>query len=68
MPKEKASYRDNLEAILGFLREKYNDSRHILRIRDVQEYSGFSYDYVKKHFILGRDKAISAEKFARILS
>lgn len=65
--KEKEAYRDNLEAILSFLRDKYNDGRHILRITDVQEYSGFSYEYVKKHFLDG-GKSISAETFARALS
>ncbi len=67
MSREPKSYRDILEGILEFLRNKYNDSRRFLSLQDVREYTGRSYDYVHKHFGVDRN-GISAEKFARLLS
>ena len=67
MPREKAAYRDNLESILDFLRNKYKDNRHFLCIADVKEYLGRSYDFIRKHFKIDRS-GISAETFARMLS
>lgn len=67
MPREKESYRDNLEGIIEFLRNKYNDSRRFLTIRDAMEYTGFSYKIVHNRFGVDRN-GISAEKFARLLS
>ncbi len=67
MPREKPAYRDNLESVLRFLREKYGDNRHLMLMCDVQEYTGRKYGYCKKHYLAGR-KDISAETFARTLS
>ncbi len=67
MPREKEAYRDNLEGVLGFLREKYNDSRRVLNIKDVQTYTGRCYSYVKRNYFSDR-QFISAETFARMLS
>ena len=67
MPREKESYRDNLEGIIEFLRNKYNDSRRFLSIQDVKGYTGRSYDFIHDHFGVDRN-GISAEKFARLLS
>lgn len=67
MPREKESYRDNLEGIIAFLNGKYNDERHFMSIADVKEYLGRSYDFVRSHFEIDR-AGISAERFARMLS
>lgn len=67
MPREKESYRDNLEGVINFLREKYSDERRYLSIGDAKEYLGRSYDFVRDNFKIGR-VGISAEKFARMLS
>ena len=67
MPREKESYRDNREGIIEFLRNKYNDSRRFLTLRDTMEYTGFSYKVVHNRFGVDRN-GISAEKFARLLS
>lgn len=67
MPREKESYRDNLEGITVFLKEKYNDNRHFLSIADVREYLGRSYNYIRRNFGIDR-QGISAERFARMLS
>ncbi len=67
MPREKESYRDNLEGIIEFLRNKYNDNRHFLSMQDVKGYTGRSYDFIHDHFGVDRN-GISAEKFARLLS
>lgn len=66
MPREHPAYRDNLESILNFLREKYHDNRHLLSISDVQEYSGRSYKFVRGYFNVGKI-GITAESFARKL-
>lgn len=67
MPREKPAYRDNLESILNFLKDKYGDNRHLLLMDDLKEYTGRKYDYCKKNYIPDR-KDISAETFARLLS
>lgn len=67
MSREPKSYRDNLEGILEFLRNKYGDNRHFLTLRDTMEYTGFSYKVVHNRFGVDRN-GISAEKFARLLS
>lgn len=67
MPREKESYRDNLEGIINFLRNEYSDERRFLSIGDVKKYLGRSYDFVHDNFQIGR-AGISAEKFARMLS
>lgn len=67
MAKEKAAYRDNLESILEFLKGKYGSARHMLKVKDVQEYTGFGYDFVKREYM--PDKCvISAETLARTLA
>ena len=63
MPREKAAYRENLESVLQFL----GDRRHLLCIKDVQDYTGTCYDFAKRTF-LGGKKYISAETFAKNLS
>lgn len=67
MPREKPTYRDNLEAILDFLHSKYNDCRHFMSVGDVTEYMGRSYDFVRKHFKIDKF-GITAESFARMIS
>ena len=48
MPREKAAYRENLESVLQFLGDKYGDRRHLLCIKDVQDYTGTCYDFAKR--------------------
>ena len=67
MPREKESYRDNLEGIIGFLRDKYGDDRRFLSLQDVCGYTGRSYGFIRKHFEIDK-YGISVEKFARLLS
>lgn len=67
MPKEKEAYRDNLESVLTFLKEKYGDNRHMLGNKDLREYTGLKYDYVRENF-LKKKPYVSAETFARMLS
>ena len=67
MPREKAAYRENLESGLQVLGDKYGDRRHLLCIKDVQDYTGTCYDFAKRTF-LGGKKYISAETFAKNLS
>lgn len=66
MPREHPAYRDNLESILAFLRNKYGDNRHMLSIGDVKEYLSRSYDFVRDNFGISRH-GITAESFARKL-
>lgn len=67
MPKEKESYRDNLEMILRFLKDKYGDNRVMLRNVDVQEFTGRAYNYVRKNYMQG-EHFISAAVLARVIS
>ena len=67
MPKEKPTYRDNLELILQFLNQKYGDNRKMLTNKDIQEFTGRSYKYVKKEF-MDNLNLVSAANFARALS
>ncbi len=67
MPREKEAYRDNLEALQAFLKDKYKDNRHLMNIKDVCEYLGRSFDYVHKHYGIDK-KGVSIETFARSLS
>lgn len=50
MPREKEAYRDNLEALKAFLDNKYGDERHLMTVKDICEYTGRSFDFVKKVF------------------
>lgn len=67
MPREKEAYRDNLESIIAFLKEKYGDNRHLMTTSDVCEYIGRSYDFVKKHYEIEKP-GVTAETFARKLA
>lgn len=67
MAREKPAYRDNLESILNFLENKYGDKRHLMKARDVQEYTGFCYNFCKREYFADK-MTISAETFARALS
>ena len=67
MPKEKEAYRDNLESLKGFLETKYSDNRHLMCVKDVCEYTGRSFDFIKKHYAVPRS-GITIETFARKLS
>ena len=49
MPREKEAYRDNLESLKEFLDKKYGDNRHLMNVKDVCEYMGRSFDFIKKH-------------------
>lgn len=67
MPREKEAYRDNLESLKGFLDKKYGDGRHLMNVKDVCEYTGRSFDFVKKHYDVPKI-GVSMETFARRLS
>lgn len=67
MPREKEAYRDNLESLKCFLDEKYGDNRHLMNVKDICEYTGRSFDFVKKHYGI-KKIGISIETFARQLS
>ena len=67
MPREKESYRDNLESLKAFLEKKYSDNRHLMNVRDVCEYTGRSFDFVKKYYEV-KKSGVSIETFARKLS
>lgn len=64
---EKAAYRDNLELILKFLRDKYGCDRAMLCNKDVQEFTGLKYDYVKRKY-MGNERYISVAVLAREIS
>lgn len=63
MPREKESYRDNLERV----HERFPD-KECLTISDVQAFTGFGYRHVKKRFEFAKDNTISKAKLARALS
>ena len=67
MPKEKETYRDNVEGLLEFLKGKYGDNRHLMCVKDVCEYTGRSFDFCKKYFNIPKH-GVSVETFARKLS
>lgn len=67
MAREKDAYRDNLEGLLLFMQRKYGDSRHLMSVKDICEYTGRSFDFVKKHYGV-KKIGITAETFARQLS
>ena len=67
MAREKEAYRDNLELILSFLREKYGGRRMMLTNRDVQEFTGLKYEYVRSNFMRG-ERFVSAAVLARLIS
>lgn len=67
MPREKEAYRDNLEGLKSFLDDKYGDERHLMTVKDVCEYTGRSFDFVKKYFCI-RKAGVTIETFARQLS
>ena len=67
MPREKEAYRDNLESLLEFLKNKHNDNRHLMTIKDVCEYTGRSFDFIKKHYGISKT-GVTVETLARKLS
>lgn len=67
MPREKEAYRDNLELILTFLKNKYNSDRVMLSNTDIQEFTGLKYDYVRQNYMNG-ERFISAAVLARKIS
>lgn len=67
MPREKEAYRDNIESIMNFLNKKYGDNRHLMNIKDICEYTGRSFDFVKKYYKIEK-VGMSVETFARKLS
>lgn len=67
MPREKATYRDNLEGILSFVREKYGDNRHVININDLIEYTGLCRRTIYKRYTNG-EKYTTCENFARQIS
>lgn len=67
MPREKESYRDNLESLKLFLENKYGDERHLMTAKDVCEYTGRSFDFIKKYFSI-KKTGVTIETFARQLS
>ena len=67
MPREKEAYRDNLESLKAFLDSKYGDDRHLMTVKDICEYTGRSFDFVKKYFCI-KKMGVTIESFARMLS
>ena len=67
MAREKEAYRDNLELVLSFLRNKYGGQRTMLSNKDVQEFTGLKYEYVRSHFMNG-SRFVSAAVLARLIS
>lgn len=67
MPREKEAYRDNLESLIEFLQKKYGDNRHLMTAKDVCEYTGRSFDFIKKHYAI-KKVGVTIETFARQLS
>lgn len=67
MALEKESYRDNLCSLKEFMDSRYGDDRHMMTVKDVCEYMGRSFDFVKKHFGISKS-GITIETFARKLS
>ena len=67
MPREREAYRDNLESLIAFLERKYGDGRHMMTVKDVCEYTGRSFDFVKKYYGV-KKMGVSIETFARNLS
>ena len=66
MAREKEGYRDNLELIKLFIINKYGDERRVLSNSDIQEFTGLSYEYVRKNF-MHNERYVSIAVFARDL-
>lgn len=62
MPREKETYRDNLEELT-----KYFGSKRLLTIQDVADYTGRSRDFVTKNFEIPKI-GITTASLARRLS
>ena len=67
MPRENEAYRDTLEGLKSFLDNKYGDERHLMTVKDICEYTGRSFDFVKKYFGI-KKTGVTIESFARMLS
>ena len=63
MARERQDYRDNLEGIL-----KFTGDIHTLKVNKVVEYTGLSFNTVKKYFHFNKLGFITAETLARELS
>lgn len=57
-----------MEIVLKFLNEKYGDKRIMLNNKDVQELTGFKYEYVRAHYMPQGERFVSAAVLARALS
>ena len=67
MAREKVCYRDNLELVLDFMKGKYPDGKMMMSNKDIQEFTGLKYDYVRKNYMQG-EAYISVAVFARRIS
>ena len=67
MPREKESYRDNLELVLKFMKNKYNSDRMMMSNKDVQEFTGLKYEFVRSNY-MGGERFISVAVLARKIS
>lgn len=67
MPREKEAYRDNLELIMEFMKNKYQGNKMMMSNKDIQEFTGLKYDYVRKNYMQG-ETFISVAVFARKIS
>ncbi len=67
MALEKPAYRDNLELVLDFMRKKYGGDRMMMRNKDIQEFTGLNYHYVRNNYMQG-ETFISVAVFARMIS
>ena len=61
-------YISNLKAINDYIKSIYDDGRHILRIKDVEAYTGQCYRTVKRKYFAKGERTVSAESLARMLS
>ena len=67
MPREKEAYRDNLELILEFMKNKYDCKKMMMNNKDIQEFTGLKYKYVKENYMDGQ-AFVSVAVFARKIS
>jgi len=61
-------YRSNLESVYNYLAQTYGDSRKIMLVKDVCNYTGNCFETVKKRYFKKGSTKISAESFARVIS
>lgn len=63
MPREKLSYRDNIERI-----KEYFPNKELLKIKEVAAFTGLHVDTVKKIFTFNEHRLISVATLAREMS